>query len=217
MINDDLINKVKQEIEQWDRSTENKDRPYLVVTYNHNYYCHYFKKEGKWFEFNNSFNVIDLSDNNETSFLKFLDKKYPTRLLWADEATLKAIRRVTLQKQINESRNSKENSNFKLIIEELKNDCGKIVTFANDDIPLLLICAVTTEEDYYYVGIDKDMKPHFESCVGKYYVIDDKCIIQKMERWLIDNNNEIKTVVQKALSEGFDVPFTDYSKLFNIT
>lgn len=204
-------------MEQWDKSTENKDRPYLVVTYNHNYYCHYFKRDDKWFEFNNAFNVIELSDNNEASFLKFLDERYPTRLLWVDEVTLKIIRRVTLQRQINELRNSKETSNFKLIVEELKNDCGKIITFANDGIPLLLICAVTTEEDYYYVGIDKNMKLHYESCVGKYNIVNNKEIIQEMKKWLMGNNNEIKTVVQKALFEGFDVPFTNYSKLFNIT
>lgn len=217
MINDNLINKVKQEIEQWDRSTENKDRPYLVVTYDHNYYCHYFNRGEKWYEFNNGFNVIDFFGFSGQSFLRFLNVTDNISLKWLNEDELRNIRRQTIVRQIDEARKSKENNNLKIIVDELKEDCGKIVSFYNDNVPLLLVCAVSSEEDYYYVGIDKNMKLHYESCVGKYDAIDDKGIIQEMEKWLIDNNNEIKTAIQKALFEGFDVPFTNYSKLFNIT
>lgn len=36
-----------------------------------------------------------------------------------------------------------------------------------------VVAAVETDEDYYYVGIDKDRKINFLSCVGNIEVIDD--------------------------------------------
>lgn len=97
---------------------------------------------------------------------------------------------------------------------ELKEDCGKIVSFYEDNTPLLLICAVSSEDDYYYVCLEKNMKFHYETCVSKYSIIDDEKIITEMKEWQKENMNEIKNAIYKKLFGRFDVPFTDFSNIF---
>ena len=131
-----------------------------------------------------------------------------------NEKELKKIRRHTIIRRIDESKKSEEDNNLKLIVNELKEDCGKIVSFYGDNTPLLLICAVSTEEDYYYVCLEKNMRFHYETCVSKYSIIDDEKIITEMKEWKKENINEIRNAIYKAVFEQFDVPFTDFSNIF---
>lgn len=121
---------------------------------------------------------------------------------------------MTIQRRIYELQKSEEDNNLKLIVNELKEDCGKIVNFYEDKTPLLLICTVSSEEDYYYVCLEKNMKFHYESCVSKYSIIDDEKIIAEMKEWQKENMNEIKNAIYKTLFGRFDVPFTDFSNIF---
>lgn len=213
------IERVKNEIEQWEKSADKHGRLYLVVTVQrdgkYDYYCHYFyfEYDGGWYEFD-GFSVKNIKTYECRLALRYLSEKDNIKLEWVDENGLKKIRRQTIQRRIDESKKSEEDNNLKLIVNELKEDCGKIVSFYGDNTPLLLICAVSTEEDYYYVCLEKNMRFHYETCVSKYSIIDDEKIITEMKEWQKENMNEIKNVIYKKLFGRFDVPFTDFSNIF---
>ena len=213
------IEKIKNEIEQWGKSVNKQGRPYLVVTVRrgdvYDYYCHYFYREwdDEWCEFD-GIATQNFKSNERYSVLRYLSEKDDIKLEWVNEKGLKKIRRMTIQRRIYELQKSEEDNNLKLIVNELKEDCGKIVNFYEDKTPLLLICAVSSEEDYYYVCLEKNMKFHYESCVSKYSIIDDEKIIAEMKEWQKENMNEIKNAIYKTLFGRFDVPFTDFSNIF---
>lgn len=213
------IEKIKNEIEQWGKSVNKQGRPYLVVTVRrgdvYDYYCHYFYREwdDQWCEFD-GIATQNFKSNERYSVLRYLSEKDDIKLEWVNEKGLKKIRRMTIQRRIYELQKSEEDNNLKLIVNELKEDCGKIVNFYEDKTPLLLICAVSSEEDYYYVCLEKNMKFHYESCVSKYSIIDDEKIIAEMKEWQKENMNEIKNAIYKTLFGRFDVPFTDFSNIF---
>ena len=213
------IEKVKNEIEQWEKSADKQGRLYLVVTVQHDgeydYYCHYFyrKWDDEWCEFD-GIATQNFKSNERYSVLRYLSEKDDIKLEWVNEKELKKIRRHTIIRRIDESKKSEEDNNLKLIVNELKEDCGKIVSFYGDNTPLLLICAVSTEEDYYYVCLEKNMRFHYETCVSKYSIIDDEKIITEMKEWKKENINEIRNAIYKAVFEQFDVPFTDFSNIF---
>ena len=214
-----LIEKVKNEIEQWEMSVNKQDRPYLVVTVRrdgeYDYYCHYFYSEWDdgWCEYD-GFSVKDIKTYECSSALRYLSEKDNIKFEWVNKNGLKKIRRQTIQRRIDESKKSEEDNNLKLIVNELKEDCGKIVSFYKDNIPLLLVCAVSSEEDYYYVCLEKNMKFHYETCLSKYSIIDDEKIIAEMKEWRKENINDIKNAIYKTLFGRFDVPFTDFSNIF---
>ena len=213
------IEKVKNEIEQWEKSADKHGRLYLVVTVQrdgkYDYYCHYFyrKWDDEWCEFD-GIATQNFKSNERYSVLRYLSEKDDIKLEWVNEKELKKIRRHTIIRRIDESKKSEEDNNLKLIVNELKEDCGKIVSFYGDNTPLLLICAVSTEEDYYYVCLEKNMRFHYETCVSKYSIIDDEKIITEMKEWKKENINEIRNAIYKAVFEQFDVPFTDFSNIF---
>ena len=136
------IEKVKNEIEQWEKSADKQGRLYLVVTVQHDgeydYYCHYFylEDDGEWYEFD-GFSVKNFKRYNSELSLRYLSEKDDIKLEWVNEKGLRKIRRQTIQKRIDESKKSEEDNNLKLIVNELKEDCGKIVSFYKDNTPLL--------------------------------------------------------------------------------
>ena len=214
-----LIERVKNEFEQWEMSVNKQDRHYLVVTVRrgvvYDYYCHYFYRErdNEWCEFD-GIAVQNFKSNERYSVLRYLSEKDNIKLEWVNEKGLRKIRRQTIQRRIDESKKSEEDNNLKLIVNELKEDCGKIVSFYKDNTPLLLVCAVSSEEDYYYVCLEKNMKFHYETCLSKYSIINDEKIIAEMKEWRKENINEIKNAIYKTLFGRFDVPFTDFSNIF---
>ena len=213
------IEKVKNEIEQWEKSADKQGRLYLVVTVQHDgeydYYCHYFylEDDGEWYEFD-GFSVKNFKRYNSELSLRYLSEKDDIKLEWVNEKGLRKIRRQTIQKRIDESKKSEEDENLKLIVNEVKEDCGKIISFYKDNTPLLLVCAGSSEEDYYYVCLEKNMKFHYETCLSKYSIINDEKIIAEMKEWQKENINEIKNAIYKKLFGRFDVPFTDFSNIF---
>lgn len=216
-------NLVIKELQSKEKATDD-GRPFLVVCILHNnnydYFCYYDKSEdGLWYENYDIFTDFLITDNNgifsdETKLLRYLPRKSKIRLQWMNKLELINLKRDTIKRQIDRARNSETDNNLKLITKELFLDCGKIVTFSNNGIPLLLVCAFARDEDYYYLAIDKDFKIHCESCVGKYHLVNDDETISQMKKWQNDNNSTIKKVIEEHFDEDFEVPFTDYSRLF---
>lgn len=218
---ENVYNKLKNE----DRSADNKDGLYLLVTIEYKgeylYYCHYHKDNGTWFEhtdcFHNKAVINGDNDFNETTVLRLLDRSANIKTEWVTKDILKEVKVKTIQYNINEEMNSTDENVLKLIVEELKSNCGKIVEFQNYELTddLLLVCAVSNDEDYYYLCIDENFEIYYYSCAERYKVIEDKIIIDKWEKILQKNNSLIRNVIEKELSSTIDIPFTDYSGLFN--
>lgn len=220
-----IIESVYNKLKNEDKSADNKGGLYLLVTIEHKgeylYYCHYYKHNNIWFEHTDCFHkkaVINGNDDfNEATALRFLDKGANIKTEWVTKETLTEVKVKTIRYNINEEMNSTDENVLKLIVEELKCNCGKIVNFNNyyltDD--LLLVCAVSNDEDYYYLCVDENFDIYYYSCAERYKVIEDKVIIDKWKKILQVNNGIIKRAIENELSNSIDIPFTDYSGLFN--
>ena len=103
------IEKVKNEIEQWEKSANKHGRLYLVVTVQrdgkYDYYCHYLYNEydGGWYEFD-GFSVKNIKTYECSLALRYLSEKDNIKLEWVNEKGLKKIRRQTIQRRIDESK-----------------------------------------------------------------------------------------------------------------
>lgn len=190
----------------------NQDTPYFVVLADGVYMVHYYKDNKSWKEYRNCFSVMDIESENATyaSYLNFGKEYHPhVEFIWANESTLRALRKESIQLDIDKALESTDDTNIKLIKKEVEEDKGKVVKFDARDIPEILLCAVSSDEDYYYVGIDMDMNLHYSSCVGGYKLVDDESICETYNEWYIDNKQKIQDELEKQLKDGFDVPFTD--------
>lgn len=195
-----------------DTAKVDEKTPYLVVLADDRYYIHYYKDENSWKEYRGSFNVMDIETENAKfgTFLNFGKEHHPyIEFMWVDETDLRYLRRKEIHQCVIEALESEDNTNAKLIREELKEDKYKVVSFDGNDVEGMLICAVSSDEDYYYVTINKDMMLHYNSCVGKYQTIDNEEVIEGYKQWLSENKVEIQSIIDKAVYQGFDVPFTD--------
>lgn len=192
----------------------NEELPYLMVYADNRYYIHYYKDEKSWKEYRGSFNVMDIENDKlaeAATFLNFVgDEHIPNiEFRWVDGITLRLERRKEIKICLKEALTSEDSTNAKLIREELKEDKGKIVSFDEGKTYSMLVCAVSSDEDYYYLSIDKKMKTHYCSCVGKYQIIDDESVIKEYKQWLSDNLKKIQDTINVAVYQGFDVPFTN--------
>lgn len=80
-------------------------------------------------------------------------------------------------KKMTDAMREHKDSNCYRIIQEIEQDGGKFVSFSDrDDDCGLLVCATSTDEDYYWVYIDNDFKVHYSSAVGGYDSIAEEDI-----------------------------------------
>lgn len=68
---------------------------------------------------------------------------------------------------------SNETNNAKLIYQKIEKDGGKYVSFGGRGNYGILVCATSTDEDYYWCFLDKDRNIQFSSCVGGYEILDE--------------------------------------------
>ena len=54
----------------------------------------------------------------------------------------------------------------------------------------LLVCAVSSDEDYYWVYIETNLKVHLSSCVGGYEIIEGNEVEFSILKHLIENDPE---------------------------
>ena len=72
-------------------------------------------------------------------------------------------------------------SNIWKIRREIKEDALKLVSFSGKDNGILL-CATSTDDDYYYMYIDEGMSIRQSSCVGKYETVSDVPALEEFAR-----------------------------------
>lgn len=110
----------------------------------------------KWF-------VSDSSLNNDTNFE------------WDFEKHCAILTKSEIKKRISDFINSKlndaNNNNLKLIKSFVDTNGGKYIKTPSGEIEYL-IGASSTDEDYYYITVNDDIKISFISCVGHIDVIE---------------------------------------------
>ena len=111
-----------------------------------------------------------------------------------------------LKDSIQESLKDKNNS-IHHIMESCRTDGGKIVDIGCGEYGLL-VGATATLEDYYWVIIDKEKKIQFETCVGKYKIVND---VPEDYKFLLDKKNEselFNLVIKGVNATMFDIMIT---------
>ena len=124
-------------------------------------------------------------------------------------------KKLSIQRELNKQHassqiNSDQDNNLKLIKRELENKYGgSFISFHNSQ-PVYCICAVDSEDDYYWVGINKDYKLKYFTCCG------NPTILKKIPEELYTFNLELKDdpesilkIINEELSKVSDFPFTD--------
>ena len=80
-----------------------------------------------------------------------------------------------------------DNDTYSMMKEKIEKYGGKVVSFETNDDGLL-VGATITDEDLYWVYVDKDFKVHLSSAVGGFKVIENP-------------DNSFKTLLHVAQSE----------------
>lgn len=99
------------------------------------------------------------------------------------------------------------------IVRKVNQDRWKFVTFGGTEIGVLM-CATSTDEDYYYCYIGKDLRLHFSSCVGGYNIVDTNELPLEYSMLKVMLDKDKKTLVDKVVDfteKNVDVVITDLS------
>jgi hypothetical protein len=173
-----------------------KDNQYLAIIDQESIIkASFIKMGGKIYEYFDIFTIKCLDDYKEFAYpLSFLFRNEPNAKTYiyhiCDEyewnERLKANNLKWAKEELKDS-----NSNAKLIYEEILKDGGKFVSFGSlpNDVGLL-VCAVSSDEDYYWVYIETNLKVHLSSCVGGYEIIEGNEVEFNILKHLIENDPE---------------------------
>lgn len=184
----------------------NDDKPYLVVFNQNSYLLHYYKRDNIWYEYHDCFSNININEIDKNIYINLEDYNY--KFKWCNEEELKQYRRERIQEDINFNLKNKD-SNINFIKLEVEKDKNKVITETYNNY--ILCGAVSSDEDYYYLYIGKDMKPKYSSCVCGYQLETDVDKIHEMNLWLNENKKEIHNIITDSINNGFDVPFTEFT------
>jgi hypothetical protein len=173
-----------------------KDNQYLAIIDQEGIIkASFIKMGGKIYEYFDIFTIKCLDDYKEFVYpLSFLFRNEPNAKTYiyhiCDEyewnERLKANNLKWAKEELKDS-----NSNAKLIYEEILKNGGKFVSFGSlpNDVGLL-VCAVSSDEDYYWVYIETNLKVHLSSCVGGYEIIEGNEVEFNILKHLIENDPE---------------------------
>ena len=101
-----------------------------------------------------------------------------------------------------------DSDTYSIMKKEIEEYGGKIVSFdTNDDG--LLVGATITDEDLYWVYVDKDFKVHLSSAVGGFKVIENPDDSFKTLLYVAQNEPEnIALIVNERVEDDIDYIFT---------
>lgn len=192
-----MIEKLRQEVHNL------KKNEYITVYDENNHLMRsFFWHDGKIIEYVDNFHSWELSDK---AYFSLFNSKIPLPFITfykTDEnGWIFRVKQENLQ-EVQKQLNSQDKNNAKIIYNKLIDDVGKKVNFRDEADGGILVCAVASDEDYYYVIVNEnDYKTTFSSCVCKYTIIDENPI---------QNNKQalLQTVIDK-IANTQDVIFTD--------
>lgn len=116
-----------------------------------------------------------------------------------------------IKRDIIKGLNSSKDNNIILIKKFVDKNGGKYILTPSNEVAYL-VGASSTNEDYYYVVINKNLKVEFITCVAHIEVIDIKDLESNdfyILDYIIKNNPEhLVDIVKNTLNETIDVLFS---------
>ena len=101
-----------------------------------------------------------------------------------------------------------DNNTYSIMKKEIEKYGGKIVSFGTNDDGLL-VGATTTDEDLYWIYIDKDFEVHLSSAVGGFKVIENPDDSFKTLLHVAQSEPEnIALIVNERVEDSIDYIFT---------
>lgn len=174
-----------------------KDNQYLAIIDQEGIIkASFIKMGGKIYEYFDIFTIKCLDDYKEFAYsLSFLFRDEPNAKTYiyhiCDEYEWNERLKANNLKWAKEKLDEDGDNNTKLIYKDILKDGGKFVSFGSlpNDVGLL-VCAVSSDEDYYWVYIETNLKVHLSSCVGGYEIIEGNEVEFSILKHLIENDPE---------------------------
>lgn len=174
-----------------------KDNQYLAIIDQEGIIkASFIKMNGKIYEYFDIFTIKCLDDYKEFAYsLSFLFRDEPNAKTYiyhiCDEYEWNERLKANSLKWAKEKLDEDGDNNTKLIYKDILKDGGKFVSFGSlpNDVGLL-VCAVSSDEDYYWVYIETNLKVHLSSCVGGYEIIEGNEVEFNILKHLIENDPE---------------------------
>lgn len=174
-----------------------KDNQYLAIIDQEGIIkASFIKMNGKIYEYFDIFTIKCLDDYKEFAYsLSFLFRDEPNAKTYiyhiCDEYEWNERLKANNLKWAKEKLDEDGDNNTKLIYKDILKDGGKFVSFGSlpNDVGLL-VCAVSSDEDYYWVYIETNLKVHLSSCVGGYEIIEGNEVEFNILKHLIENDPE---------------------------
>lgn len=174
-----------------------KDNQYLAIIDQEGIIkASFIKMGGKIYEYFDIFTIKCLDDYKEFAYpLSFLFRNEPNAKTYiyhiCDEYEWNERLKANNLKWAKEKLDEDGDNNTKLIYKDILKDGGKFVSFGSlpNDVGLL-VCAVSSDEDYYWVYIETNLKVHLSSCVGGYEIIEGNEVEFNILKHLIENDPE---------------------------
>lgn len=102
-----------------------------------------------------------------------------------------------------------DNDTYSMMKEKIEKYGGKVVSFETNDDGLL-VGATTTDEDLYWVYVDKDFKVHVSSAVGGFKVVENPDDSFNNLLHVAQNEPEnIAHLINERVEDTIDYIFTD--------
>lgn len=194
-----------------------KDNQYLVITDEDGVIQGRFvNNDNKLIEIFNIFNTKEIEEYVKwmyplSFFVRNIDKWELLKFNVFDRKGYVQFMKNNLKKSVEQviKFRSDDNDTYSMIKEKIEKYGGKIVSFeANDDG--LLVGATITDEDLYWIYIDKDFKVHLlSSAVGGFKVIEYPDDNFKTLLHIAQNEPEnIALIVNERVEDSIDYIFT---------
>ena len=157
-----------------------KENQYLVITDEDDVIQGRFVNVGnKLIEIFNIFNTKEIEEYVKwmyplSFFVRDIDKWELLKFNVFDRKGYVQFMKNNLKKSVEQviKSHGDDNDTYSMMKEKIEKYGGKVVSFETNDDGLL-VGATTTDEDLYWVYVDKDFKVHLSSSVGGFKVIEN--------------------------------------------
>lgn len=193
-----------------------KDNQYLVITDEDDVIQGRFvNTDNKLIEIFNIFNTKEIEEYVEwmyalSFFVRDIDKWELLKFNVFDRKGYVQFMKNNLKKSVEQviKFRGDDNNTYSIMKKEIEKYGGKIVSFGTNDDGLL-VGATTTDEDLYWIYIDKDFEVHLSSAVGGFKVIENPDDSFKTLLHVAQSEPEnIALIVNERVEDSIDYIFT---------
>ena len=192
-----------------------KDNQYLVITDEDDVIQGRFvNNDNKLIEIFNIFNTKEIEEYVEwmypvSFFVRDIDKWELLKFNVFDRKGYVQFMKNNLKNSVEQIIKLRgDNNTYSIMKKEIEKYGGKIVSFDTNDDGLLVGAAIT-DEDLYWVYVDKDFEVHLSSAVGGFKVIENPDDSFKTLLHVAQNEPEnIALIVNERVEDSIDYIFT---------